>query len=45
MLGAALDVDQSFHEIEYDAYRCAGRLDVKHRELTLERSYYRDAST
>lgn len=44
-LGASLDVDQTFHEIEINSYRCAGRLDVGRRELTLERSYYRDAST
>lgn len=44
-LGAALDVDQSFHEIEHDSYRCAARLDMHRGTLELERSYFRDAST
>jgi hypothetical protein len=42
---AGLDVDQSFHEIEQDVYRCRLELDSAARAVTLERSYFRDAST
>jgi hypothetical protein len=45
VLEANHKVDQSFHEMEYDDYRCTGRLDVQARALILERSYFRDAST
>lgn len=38
-------VDQSFHEIESDDYRCVLRFDPGRRALNLERSYFRDAST
>lgn len=40
-----VSVDQSFHEIESDDYGCVVELDIEAGELTLERSYFRDAST
>ncbi|MBN2080283.1 MAG: hypothetical protein JW838_15035 [Spirochaetes bacterium] len=44
-MDTALRVDQSFHEIEFDSYRCETKLDIIRRELELDRSYFRDAST
>lgn len=44
-LSAKADVDQSFHEVDIERYRCEGSLDVNALTLVLERSYFRDAST